>query len=387
MKMMRVITDVPRIGQAAEMNSRVEAIPARCPRLRLTAFTLAITRIAIAILAFIFVTNSAFAACSPLQQRTGDGLALVAPVGTPTADASSTLLLLWESDGLADDPLDLPYGMAIDPTGNLWVSDSENDRFQIIAPDGTYQDTWGTSGSGDGEFEFLSASSAFGRPYGDIAFDAEGNVYVADTGNQRIQKFAPDRTFLGAWGGEGRGEGQFLTPISVTVSDAGVVYVCDEVRNDVQMFDRDGGYLGAFGGSGSEAGEMSIPSGVAIDPAGDVWVADWGNNRMQRFSADGEWRAAWGEFGSVAGDLHGPNDVVIDVHGYLYVADALNNRLQVFTPQGEVLAATGTYGVDAGQFHYALGLALDEHGVIYVSDRQRVQAFRVLLPDRDQSMP
>ena len=341
----------------------------------------------LAVLVFILLTNSALATLSPLRQQSGDSLALVTPVGTPKADVSSSLPLLWESDGLTDDPLDLPYGMDSDPAGNLWVSDSENDRFQIIAPDGTYQDTWGTSGSGDGEFEFLSASSAFGRPYGDIAFDAEGNVYVADTGNQRIQKFAPDRTFLSAWGSEGRGEGQFLTPISVTVSDAGVVYVCDEVRNDVQMFDRDGGYLGAFGGSGSGAGEMSIPSGVAIDPAGDVWVADWGNNRMQRFSADGEWRAAWGEFGSVAGDLHGPNDVVIDEHGHLYVADALNNRLQVFTPQGEVLAATGTYGVEAGQFHYALGLALDEHGVIYVSDRQRVQAFRVLLPDRDRSMP
>jgi DNA-binding beta-propeller fold protein YncE len=339
-----------------------------------------------AVAAFSVLISSAHATRSPLQHRSGDGPAIVAPVGTPAADASSSLQLLWESDG-GSDPLDLPYGMDIDPAGSLWVSDSENDRFQIIAPDGTYQETWGESGSGDGEFEFLSASSAFGRPYGDIAFDAEGNFYVADTGNQRIQKFAPDRAFLGAWGSEGRDEGQFLTPISITVSDAGVVYVADEVRNDVQMFDRDGGYLGAFGGSGSASGEMSTPSGVAIDPAGDVWVADWGNNRMQRFSADGEWRAAWGEFGSAPGGLYGPNDVVIDQQGRLYVADALNNRLQVFTPQGEVLAVTGTSGDDAGEFHYALGLALDENGVVYVSDRQRVQAFRVLLSDPDQSTP
>jgi DNA-binding beta-propeller fold protein YncE len=339
-----------------------------------------------AVAAFGLLTGSAFATRSPLPHRSGDGPAIVAPVGTPAADVSSSLQLLWESDG-GPDPLDLPYGMDVDSAGNLWVSDSENDRFQIIAPDGTYQDTWGESGSGDGEFELLSTNSAFGRPYGDIAFDAEGNFYVADTGNQRIQKFAPDRAFLGAWGSEGRDEGQFLTPISVAVSDAGVVYVADEVRNDVQMFDRDGGYLGAFGGSGSEAGEMSTPSGVAIDPAGDVWVADWGNHRMQRFSADGGWRGAWGEFGTAAGGLNGPNDVVIDRQGHLYVADALNNRLQVFTPQGEVLAVTGTSGSDAGQFHYALGLALDENGVVYVSDRQRVQAFQVLLSGRDQSMP
>jgi DNA-binding beta-propeller fold protein YncE len=343
-------------------------------------------RIATAILVIVLLTNSAFAAISPLRQRSGDGLALVAPVGTPTTEATMPLVHLWESDG-GSEPLDLPYGMDVDPAGNLWVSDSENDRFQIIAPDGTYRETWGASGSGDGEFEFLSASSAFGRPYGDITFDAEGNFYVADTGNQRIQKFAPDRSFLGAWGSEGQGEGQFLAPISLTVSDAGVVYVCDEVRNDVQLFDRDGQYRGAFGGTGPAEGQLLTPSGVAIDPAGDVWVADWGNDRMQRFSADGQWQAAWGETGGDDGQLDGPNDVVIDDQGHLYVADALNNRLQVFTPEGEVLAATGTYGADAGQFHYALGLALDENGVVYVSDRQRVQAFRVQLPDGDESMP
>ena len=109
--------------------------------------------------------------------------------------ATSGLEFLWESDG-GPDPLDLPYGMDVDPAGNLWVSDSENDRFQIIAPDGAYRETWGASGSGDGEFDFLAEASAFDRPYGDIAFDADGTFYVADTGNTRIQKFAPDRTFL-----------------------------------------------------------------------------------------------------------------------------------------------------------------------------------------------
>jgi sugar lactone lactonase YvrE len=264
------------------------------------------------------------------------------------------------------------------------VSDSGNDRFQIIAPDGTHRETWGASGSEDGQFQFLAVASPFDRPYGDIAFDTDGNFYVADTGNARIQKFSPDRTLLKSWGGDGVGEGQFRVPISITVSPNGVVYVCDEVRNDVQMFDLDGQYLGAFGGTGSDDGEFLVPSGVAIDGSGDVWIADWGNDRMQRFSADGEWLASWGAFGRDEGQLNGPNDVVIDEQDRLYVADSLNNRLQVFTPDGQVLAAVGgSSGFNPGEFFYALGLALGADGVVYVSDRQRVQAFRAQFPESD----
>ena len=101
------------------------------------------------------------------------------------------------------------YGVGVDPQGNVWVADRE-DRFHIVAPDGAYLDLWGTSGSGQGEFEFLSRNAPVSRSYGDVAFDTEGNIYVADTGNSRIQKFASDRTFLTSWGGEGENDGQFL---------------------------------------------------------------------------------------------------------------------------------------------------------------------------------
>jgi DNA-binding beta-propeller fold protein YncE len=300
-----------------------------------------------------------------------------------TAQTTGTLEILWQSNG-GPDSLALPYGMDVDPEGNLWVSDSGNDRFQIIAPDGTFRGTWGASGSSNAEFQFLAAASPFHRPYGDIAFDADGNFYVADTGNARIQKFAPDRAFVRSWGSDGLGEGQFRVPISIAVGQNGVVYVCDEVRNDVQMFDRDGEYLGVFGGTGSDDGEFLVPSGVAVDGNGDVWVADWGNDRMQHYSADGEWLASWGTFGREEGELNGPNDVVIDEQDRLYVADSLNNRLQVFTPDGQVLAAVGgNSGSNPGEFFYALGLALDADGVVYVSDRQRVQAFRTQFPDSD----
>src|SRR5688500_14654777 len=82
------------------------------------------------------------------------------------------------------------------PPGNLWVADGNHDRFQILAPDGTHLETWGTQGSGKGQFEFTAPESGFGVGYGDVAFDGAGNLYVVDTGNHRVQKFAPDRAFL-----------------------------------------------------------------------------------------------------------------------------------------------------------------------------------------------
>jgi hypothetical protein len=173
-------------------------------------------------------------------------------VATPEA---SQFTFLWRSKG-GPQAIEQAYGLGIDPDGNIWVAEGSNDRFQILAPDGTYRETWGTPGSGDGEFEFLSSASAYGRAYGDIAFDAAGNLYVADTGNFRVQKFAPDRTFLRAWGSEGKADGQFLAPSSIAIAADGVVYVSDETRGDVQMFDSDGEFLGVIGGKGKEDGQF-----------------------------------------------------------------------------------------------------------------------------------
>ena len=119
-----------------------------------------------------------------------------------------------------------------------------NDRFRILAPDGAYVETWGIPGDAEGEFEFYSPHTNFGHPYGDVAFDAAGNIYVIDTGNFRVQKFAPDRTFLLAWGSEGEGDGQFLAAGSIAVAGDGAVYVADETRNDVQKFDGRGAMAG-----------------------------------------------------------------------------------------------------------------------------------------------
>jgi DNA-binding beta-propeller fold protein YncE len=370
-------------GKGEHMNTNA-AIPASLRLPWHTAWRQSTARLATAVLLIALFVGSAWTALYPLGLWNNEGLPLLAPPATEVAapDIATTARLehLWESEGGSGDSgaFDRPYGMGVDAEGNLWVIDAGNDRIQIIAPDGAHLETWGSSGSGDGQFEFLSRKSQFGLPYGDVDFDADGNIYVIDTGNARVQKFGPDRAFIRAWGEEGQGDGQFVVPISVAVGPNGVIYVSDEQRDDIQMFDRDGNFLGAFGGPGSAPGQLSLASGLAFDGAGNLWVADWMNNRVQRFTADGESLAVWGEQGLDEGELNGPSDIVVDDQGHVFVADDMNNRLQAFTADGTFLASFGGFRSDVGTFANPIGLAVSEDGVVYVSDRRQVQAFRLI---------
>src|SRR5215207_11550742 len=201
----------------------------------------------------------------PLRPRPTEPM--LGAVGDPVQFA-----VLWEVTSGAD-TFSRPYGLGIAPDGTIWVANQ--DRFELFAPDGTYLETWGTPGSAEGEFEFYAPESGYGTAYGDVAFDADGNIYVLDTGNHRVQKFDPDRNFLLAWGSVGDGEGQFLAPPSIAVSPDGRVYVPDEKRRDVQIFDTEGAFLGAFGEEGLGDGQFGVTAGVAVDAIGDVWVADY----------------------------------------------------------------------------------------------------------------
>jgi DNA-binding beta-propeller fold protein YncE len=306
--------------------------------------------------------------------------AVAATPATPAVPvAGGQLEFLWESNG-GTEPIASAYGVGIDPQGNVWVSDSK-DRFHIVAPDGTFIETWGTSGSGEGEFEFLARNSGVSRHYGDVAFDAAGNIYVADSGNTRIQKFAPDRTFLLAWGSEGEADGQFLSPSGITVGPDGVVYVVDDARGDIQKFDSEGQYLGTIGEYGFEEGQFLMPSGVGIAGNGDVLVADWSNSRIQRFTPAGEFVTTWGENGTDDGEFNKPNDVSVDAQGRIYVAEDFNNRVQVFLDDGTYLTKTGSYGSDPGELDDPLGIAVRPDGTVYVSDRNGIQAFQFVAED------
>src|SRR6187402_2194891 len=120
----------------------------------------------------------------------GVALALGGRLGRALAQdatpAAGPVQFLWETRGDPADPLGNPAFLAVAPDGNVWVTDGPHNRFQIFAPDGTYLETWGETGAGEGQFDFTTVGW-YGYDHGAIAFAPDGGFYVADPGNFRIQ--------------------------------------------------------------------------------------------------------------------------------------------------------------------------------------------------------
>jgi DNA-binding beta-propeller fold protein YncE len=139
---------------------------------------------------------------------------------------------------------------------------------------------------------------------------------------------APQITFLQAWGSYGGGPGQFSFPAAVVTDVTGNVYVADTYNNRIQMFAGSGAFLSAWGYN--SVSQLGYPTGVAVDGAGNVYVADTANHRVQQFTSGGAPLQAWGTFGTGAGQFEGPVGVTVDRFGNIYVADSGNNHVQKF---------------------------------------------------------
>jgi tripartite motif-containing protein 71 len=187
---------------------------------------------------------------------------------------SGQLVLTWGSFGTNDGQFTTPGGIALDGSGNVYVTDFVLNRVQKFDATGTFLLKWGTTGSSDGQFK---------APLG-IAIDGSGNVYVADTGNDRIQKFDDSGTLLTQWGSLGTGDGQFdLSESFVAVDAGGNVYVTDSDNDRIQKFDGNGTFLTKWGSRGTGDGQFQTPKGIAVDATGNVYIADSGNYRVQKF--------------------------------------------------------------------------------------------------------
>jgi sugar lactone lactonase YvrE len=163
-----------------------------------------------------------------------------------------------------------------------------------------------------GQFDFNNANS--GNPTADIAFAPDGGFYVADTGNFRIQQFDAKRTFVRAWGGFGRGNGQFAIPYALDLDAQGNVYVTSGNGN-VQVFTPDGRYVRTIGEPGSGDGQLAN-AGLAV--SGDrLLVADWDNHRVAVFGLDGTFIANW-----ATREIGDPNAIDASPDGTVYVTSS-----------------------------------------------------------------
>jgi streptogramin lyase len=212
-----------------------------------------------------------------------------------------------------------------------------------------------------------------------MAFDAEENLYVADTLNHRVQKFTKDGQFLSAFGSHGTASGEFDMPWGVAVDAEGSIYVSDWRNDRVQKFDPEGRFILAFGRSGSGPGELNRPAGLAVDVDGDVYVADRGNNRVLLFDHTGRYVER------VVGDatlsrsarvyvlanpkvlraremttlehtklLRGPAAVRVDDEGRLYIPDFGSHRIQVYKKEAYPLGPDDIWPEQSSPFLYTV---------------------------------
>lgn len=258
-----------------------------------------------------------------------------------------------------------PAGLGIDAQGNIYVADKYNNRIDKFDANGTLLAQWGSKGQGNGQFNYPSA----------VAVDAVGNVYVADTYNNRIQKFDSNGSFLVKWGSVGAGDGQFDHPVSLAIDINNNLFTADDHR--IQKFNNNGDFLTKWGAIGPATGQFQSLGGVAVDSSGYVYTTEM--NRIQKFTNNGTFVATWGQSGLNDGQIQYGKGIVIDTNGDLIIADALNKRIQKFNSSGLFLAKWGAGGAGDGQFGFSgpSGIVLGGDGKIYVTDpdNNRIEIF------------
>ena len=293
------------------------------------------------------------------------------------AEGGYSFLGTWGSYGSGYGQFDYPHSIAIDNEDNVYVADTGNNRIQKFDPNGTFITKWGTFGSGDGQFYW---------PIG-IAIDNTGNIYVSCEDNHRIQKFDPNGTFITKWGTFGSGVGQFDHPHGIAIGNADNVYVVDPGNNRIQKFGPNGTFITKWGTSGSGNVQFDGLDGIAIDDRGHVYVADGNNNRIQKFDQNGTFLTKWGTYGSGNGQFGYSHQIAIDNVGNVYVSDQGNNRIQKFGPNGTFITKWGTSGSGSSQFDQPGGIAVNSFRDVYVTDLGNNKRIQVFSPYRFADTP
>ncbi|MBL9214710.1 MAG: immunoglobulin domain-containing protein [Opitutaceae bacterium] len=366
----------------------------------------------------------------------GAGMVFVADRGNhlirkiaPDGSVSTVAGFVGESgdadDSVADARFAPPWGIAVDASDNLYVTDQEHRIVRKITPGGQVTRIAGVSSAGGDPVESADGpalDAQLGAPWG-AAVDAAGNVYFADSHFNTIRKITPDGNVVTVAGlpsqiGDEDGSGgaaRFNYPTAVAADAAGNVYVADNQNNTIRKVTPAGTVttvagLSVFASADSTDGTGAAarfyqPDGVVANAAGDLFVADTGNHTLRKVTAAGVVTTLAGSPGvpgyadgtGAAARFNRPADVALDSAGNLYVADTYSLVIRKVTPAGVVTTLAGQPGVQgtadgsggSAQFTFPVGIATDGAGNVFVADGNRLRKVTpagvvTTLPDASQ---
>ncbi len=244
-------------------------------------------------------------------------------------------------DQFGEEPSQLshPLSIAVDPSGNLWTTNAQSNLIEKYSPTGALLAAYGSYGSGEKQFSL---------PWGVAIDPRNGNVYVSDQGNFRIQELSSTGAFIKMFGW------------GVKDGHAEVESCTEKCRSGL---------------AGTGNAQFSYLAGLAVDPSGNLWVADYGNNRLQELNEKAEFVRKFGSTGSGEAQFNGPLDIALS-GGNLYITDYGNNRVQEFSSTGTPIARFSECTGGPGSFTNPYGIATEpSSGNLYIVDQghSRVQ--------------
>ena len=256
-----------------------------------------------------------------------------------------------------------PWGVAVNDSDEIAVTELHNDRVSVFSSDGTHLRSFGREGKNNGEFN---------QPSG-IAFDSLGNIVVADCENHRVQVFDRNGKFLRKFGEYGSLDHQLTFPEGLSINGNGDIIVADKGNKLIKIFSSSAEYLRNFG-HGSVA---LVKPHHCIQHGQYLIVSDYGDNSIKMFDLEGKFISKFGKHGNKDGAFIFPCNLSVNKEGLLMVCDSGNHRVQVFEQNGKFVTKFGSEGSGLGEFNHPVSTASLSDGRIVVSDRNnhRIQIF------------
>jgi uncharacterized protein (TIGR03663 family) len=301
----------------------------------------------------------------PKQPATAGAPPIKPAAAIPTVTVAPSSLTVIGAPGSDRGQLSQPAGISLDAAGNLYVADSRNNRIEEFDPSGNVVRILGSGGDKPADFN---------EPWG-VAVDKSGNVYVADTWNHRIQKFDANLDLVWTFGkpftdlgARQPGLDEFFGPRGIAIGPDGNLLVSDTGDKRIVKISPDGQPLGSFGEGGTGQGQFNEPVGIAVGTNGDIYVADTWNGRVQGFDANFKYLGEFTVKGWSSTDVNAKPYLAVSPDGRVIISNPANARIELYDQLGKPVVGwqvPAQTDVPAGR---PVGVIVDGLGSVIVSD-------------------